>query len=225
MADYNYTVKNEKPTTLEHHALKLKICGMNLNTSEVAALYPDYLGFIFWENSKRNYTEKFEAIPHQIKKVGVFVNATMEEIIDKIETFGLVAVQLHGEESPEYCQKLKEKAKNIEIIKVFSVLNEFDFSILEPYEKVCDFYLFDTKGKLPGGNGFTFDWSILKKYPSTKPYFLSGGIGLEEVNELKSFSEIPASKYCHAIDVNSKFELAPGLKDIEKLKKIKEVLK
>jgi phosphoribosylanthranilate isomerase len=220
----NYTIKNERPTTLEHHAIKLKICGMKLNTVEVAALYPDYLGFIFWENSKRNYTGTLEAIPHQIKKVGVFVNASIAEIIEKIRSFGLVAVQLHGNESPAFCQELKEKIKKIEIIKVFSVLDEFDFSILAPYEKACDFYLFDTKGKLPGGNGFTFDWTILKEYPSDKPYFLSGGIGLEEIKELKSFLKIPASKYCHAIDVNSKFELEAGLKDIDKLKKIKEIL-
>jgi len=224
MAAYNYTVKHEKPTTLEQHALKLKICGMNLNTAHVAALHPDYLGFIFWENSKRNYQGTLDAIPHRIKKVGVFVDASIAEIIEKIRSFGLVAVQLHGKESPEFCQELREKTKNIEIIKVFSVLDEFDFSLLAPYEKVCDFYLFDTKGKLPGGNGVTFDWTILKKYPSKKPYFLSGGIGLEEVKDLKLFFEIPTSKYCHAIDVNSKFELQPGLKDIDKLKELKNKL-
>ncbi|WP_047420496.1 phosphoribosylanthranilate isomerase [Cellulophaga sp. Hel_I_12] len=197
---------------------------MNLNTAHVAALHPDYLGFIFWENSKRNYQGTLDAIPHRIKKVGVFVDASITEIIEKIRSFGLVAVQLHGKESPEFCQELSEKSKNIEIIKVFSVLDEFDFSLLAPYEKVCDFYLFDTKGKLPGGNGVTFDWTILKKYPSKKPYFLSGGIGLEEVKDLKLFFEIPTSKYCHAIDVNSKFELQPGLKDIDKLKELKSKL-
>ncbi len=221
----NYMIKNKRPTTLEHHALKLKICGMKLNTVDVAALYPDYLGFIFWENSKRNYTGPLETIPHQIKKVGVFVNTSIAEIIEKIKNYGLVAVQLHGNESPAFCKELKEKIKKIEIIKVFSILDEFDFSILAPYEKACDFYLFDTKGKLPGGNGFTFDWAILKEYPSDKPYFLSGGIGLDELKELKSFLEIPASKYCHAIDVNSKFEIESGLKDIDKLKVLKKDLK
>lgn len=224
MADYYYTVKNEVPTTLEHHALKLKICGMKLNTVQVAALHPDYLGFIFWEKSKRNYTRTLDEIPHNIKKVGVFVDASIIEIIEKIKNYGLVAVQLHGDESPEFCRALKKKSKNIQLIKVFSVLDEFDFSKLAPYEEVCDFYLFDTKGKLPGGNGYTFDWSILNNYASTKPYFLSGGIGLEELKKLKAFLKMPTSKYCHAIDVNSKFELEPGLKDIDKLKKLKSVL-
>lgn len=220
-----YTIIDKVPTTLEHHALKLKICGMKLNTANVASLQPDYLGFIFWENSKRNYTGSLEAIPHQIIKVGVFVDATITEIKEKVNRYNLLAVQLHGSESPEFCKELKATLKNIQLIKVFSIKNEFDFKILEPYETVVDFYLFDTKGKLPGGNGYTFDWDVLKNYPSKKPYFLSGGIGLEEVNQLKSFLKLPASKYCHAIDVNSKFETEPGLKDVVKLKKLKNSLK
>ncbi|MGB6152213.1 MAG: phosphoribosylanthranilate isomerase, partial [Pricia sp.] len=109
---------------------------------------------------------------------------------------------------------------NLKIIKVFSVKDSFDFSILKPYEEVCDYYLFDTKGKLPGGNGYTFDWSLLKDYPSTKPYFLSGGIGLEDAKALKEFSQRPQAEYCYAIDVNSKFETKPGLKNIDKLNEL-----
>lgn len=219
-----YTQINKVPTTLAHDALKLKICGMKLNTANVAALQPDYLGFIFWENSKRNYTGPLEAIPHQIKKVGVFVDASISEIAEKVEKFNLIVVQLHGQESPEYCKALKEKIKNIQLIKVFSIKDEFDFKFLEAYETLVDFYLFDTKGKLPGGNGYTFNWDVLKNYPSKKPYFLSGGIGLEEITQLQSFLKIPASKYCHAIDVNSKFEIEPGLKDINLLQALKEKL-
>ncbi len=110
------------------------------------------------------------------------------------------------------------------IIKVFSINDDYDFSELAPFENLCDFFLFDTKGKLPGGNGFAFDWKVLKNYPSSKPYFLSGGIGLGEIEKLKQFFKSPESKYCHAIDVNSKFEIEPGLKDVEKLITFKKVL-
>ncbi|RAJ06186.1 phosphoribosylanthranilate isomerase [Arenibacter echinorum] len=213
--------------------MKLKVCGMKLNTSEVATLDPDYLGFIFWEPSKRLFDGSIPELPESIKKVGVFVDATIEEIVAKVNTYGLRAVQLHGKESPEFCSDLKklknDRAKaseetSLEIIKVFSIKDDFDFSVLAPYENVCDFFLFDTKGKLPGGNGFTFCWELLKNYPSSKPYFLSGGIGLDEIEKIREFQRRPESKYCHAIDVNSKFESEPGLKDIKKLKKFKEVL-
>jgi phosphoribosylanthranilate isomerase len=215
--------------------MKLKVCGMKLNTMEVAAIDPDYLGFIFWEPSKRFFEGTIPELPSSIKKVGVFVDASIEEIVEKIDTHGLQEVQLHGNESPEYCGNLKKLANNLssdlgvanlEIIKVFSIKDDFDFSILTPYEAVCDFYLFDTKGKLPGGNGYTFSWEVLKNYPSTKPYFLSGGIGLDEIEKIKEFQQRPESKYCHAIDVNSKFEMEPGLKDVSELKKFKkEVLR
>ncbi|MCK0191314.1 phosphoribosylanthranilate isomerase [Arenibacter sp. F20364] len=215
--------------------MKLKVCGMKMNTLEVATLNPDYLGFIFWEPSKRFFKGTMPELPTSIKKVGVFVDASLEEIMEQIFTHGLKAVQLHGNESPEYCGTLKKSTNdsskalgvtNLEIIKVFSIKDDFDFSILTPYEAVCDFYLFDTKGKLPGGNGFTFCWEVLKNYPSTKPYFLSGGIGLDEIKKIKEFQQRPESKYCYAIDVNSKFETEPGLKDVEQLKKFKkEVVK
>lgn len=213
--------------------MKLKVCGMKLNTLEVATLCPDYLGFIFWEPSKRFFEGKMPELPPTIKKVGVFVDATIEEVLKKIKTFGLDAVQLHGKESPEFCSNLKRLindrtqalgAANLKIIKVFSIKDDFDFGVLTPYENVCDYFLFDTKGKLPGGNGFTFSWEMLKNYPSTKPYFLSGGIGLEEIEKIREFQQRPESKYCHAIDVNSKFESEPGLKDVKKLKEFKEVL-
>ena len=213
--------------------MKLKVCGLKLNTLEVAALDPDYLGFIFWEPSKRFFEGIIPELPTRIKKVGVFVDATLDEILEKVNRYGLRAVQLHGKESPEFCSDIKKtindrsKAtgiKDLEIIKVFSVKEDFDFSILAPYENVCDFFLFDTKGKLPGGNGYTFNWEVLKNYPSNKPYFLSGGIGVDEIEKIKEFQQRPESTYCHAIDVNSKFESEPGLKDIKKLKEFKEVV-
>ncbi len=201
--------------------MKLKICGMKYqeNITEVAALQPDYLGFIFYDKSSRNFDKSIPEISSSVKKTGVFVNEDLEVVIEKIKTFNLQAVQLHGEESPEYCASLKAKVS--EIIKVFSIKNEFNFEVLKPYESVCDYFLFDTKGKHPGGNGYTFDWNVLSNYPSTKPFFLSGGIGFNEIEAVKKFQQSTASKYCYALDVNSKFEIEPGLKNIELLKDFK----
>jgi len=200
--------------------MKLKVCGMKHNTAEVATLQPDYLGFIFYSKSPRNFESDIPELPKSIKKVGVFVDEKVEVIVRHIEKYHLDAIQLHGHESPEVCRLLR--ATNKEIIKVFSIKNEFDFSVLEAYEEFVDFFLFDTKGKLPGGNGYTFNWDVLKDYPSKKPYFLSGGIGTHEIENIKAFKKSPASKHCYAIDVNSKFEIEPGLKHIEALEKFKQ---
>lgn len=215
--------------------MKLKICGMKYqdNIQAVANLQPDYLGFIFYEKSKRNFEDIIPSLPNKIKKVGVFVDADLEEVFEKIEKFDLNAVQLHGNESPEYCQTMStelvsiaktENLKQIQVIKVFSVGETFDFSVLKLYENACDYFLFDTKGKEKGGNGVVFDWKLLENYSSEKPYFLSGGIGLNEVDSLKSFLKSKASKYCFALDVNSGFEIEQGLKDVEKLKFFKQNL-
>jgi len=194
--------------------MKLKICGMKYpeNILEVGALLPDYMGFIFWEKSARYFNGQIPELIKTIKKTGVFVNESVENIIEKIDKHDLQAVQLHGKESVEFCQDLKSKIDTkIEIIKVFSADENFDFEIIKPFESVCDYFLFDTKGKLPGGNGTTFDWTILKKYNSDKPFFLSGGIG---INELKAIEEISKSNLpIYGVDVNSKFEIEPGLKN------------
>ena len=160
--------------------MKLKICGMKYpdNILEVAALLPDYMGFIFWEKSARYFDGIIPELPKSIKKVGVFVNETVESILDKVLLHDLQAVQLHGQRIGCFCEELKNKlAKEVEIIKVFSIIDSFDFEAFKPFESLCDYFLFDTKGKLPGGNGTTFDWTVLEKYPSSKPFFLSGGIG------------------------------------------------
>jgi len=208
--------------------MKLKVCGMKYqdNINQVAALQPDYLGFIFYEKSSRFFEGVIPKLPKTVKKVGVFVDASLEFILNKIETHQLNVIQLHGQEAPEFCNELRHAELNsashpIKIIKVFSIKDHFDFSVLQPFENICDYFLFDTKGKLPGGNGYTFNWDVLKNYPSTTPYFLSGGIGLDEVDIIQSFLQKKESKYCHTIDVNSKFEITPGLKDIEALEKFK----
>jgi phosphoribosylanthranilate isomerase len=195
--------------------MKVKICGMKYpdNILEVSSLLPDYMGFIFWEKSSRCFDGTIPTLPGSIKKVGVFVNETLPIIIQKVLKHDLQVVQLHGKESVDFCQELRSQLpKGIEIIKVFSIQDEFDFSVLKPFEEFCDYFLFDTKGKLPGGNGTTFDWTVLKKYPSTKPFFLSGGIGLEELEAVQEITKTNLPVY--AIDVNSKFEIEPGLKKI-----------
>lgn len=192
------------------------------NILKVAALQPDYLGFIFYKKSKRNFEGDIPELPKNIKKVGVFVDASIDYVIDKIKRYNLQTIQLHGDESPAFCKQFYNK--KVEVIKVFSVGEQFDFKVLEKYETVVDYFLFDTKGAQKGGNGTTFDWRLLDKYPSQKPYFLSGGIGLKSVNDIKQFKKSHASKYCYALDINSQFEDAPGQKNIEKLKAFKNTI-
>ena len=210
--------------------MKLKVCGMKYeeNILELAQLQPDYMGFIFYEKSPRFVEEQIPQLNSAIKKTGVFVNAEPSFIQQKVKANNLQAVQLHGNESAEYCQELKKKLEKpfdsaqgdiqddkIKIIKAFSIKDEFDFQELEKYLPVVDYFLFDTKGKNPGGNGFTFDWRVLKEYPFQKPFFLSGGIGLNEVEKIKEFQQLNLP--LHAIDVNSKFETEPGRKNIEEI--------
>lgn len=205
--------------------IKLKICGMKYpeNIVEISALHPDYLGFIFWEKSIRNMdVDSIPKIQPNIKKVGVFVDASIDEIKTKVNLFQLDIIQLHGNETIAFCKELKKL--NIEIIKVFSINNFFDFSILKDFIPQIDYFLFDTKGKLPGGNGITFDWKILENYPFEKPFFLSGGIGITEIDGLKSFLKSTAAKKCYGIDVNSRFEKKPGKKNKFKLEKFKKLL-
>ena len=214
----NNNFNTQAPSPSGRAGVGLKICGMKYpdNILEVSQLLPDYLGFIFYEKSSRYFDGKIPKLPESIKKVGVFVNATYEEIISKIEKYNLDLIQLHGNETSEFC--LKFKNLDNEIIKVFSVDDDFDFDNLEIYDSACDYFLFDTKGKLHGGNGVTFNWQILEKYKSNKPLFLSGGIGIEEIEKLKTLN-LPI----YAIDVNSKFETEPGLKNIELLKTLKDL--
>lgn len=187
------------------------------NIGAVASLKPNYLGFIFHPQSSRYFNGVIPHLPESIKKVGVFVDEELESLKKTITEYQLDVVQLHGKESPDYCSQIK----GVDLIKVFSIKYHFDFSVLKDYEEVCNYYLFDTKGKLPGGNGFTFNWDVLENYPSSKPYFLSGGIGLDEVEKIKAFKKSNASKHCYSLDVNSKFEISPGVKNINELEKFK----
>lgn len=208
--------------------MKLKICGMRDNPLEMLPLAPDYLGFILWEPSTRYFSGAMPKFPPGIKKVGVFVDAPLEEVMERTRKYGLEAIQLHGKESPEYCLSLKEDSghgrKPPEIIKAFGLGRAFDFSIVEPYQKSCDLFLFDSRGPLPGGNGIGFDWSLLEAYPWEKPFLLSGGIGPDSVDALRDFLQSPAAVHCIGLDLNSKFEIRPGLKDLRELKKFKALV-
>jgi phosphoribosylanthranilate isomerase len=197
-------------------APKLKICGMKdmENILEVSAAAPDYMGFIFYKASPRYVGDDFEipqGVDSRIKRVGVFVNESTEVIIQLVKKHQLDTVQLHGEEPPSQCQTLK--ALGVEVIKVFSIDSQFDFSSLIPYETVVDYFLFDTRGKLRGGNGIPFDWRMIDGYKGHVPFFLSGGIDSENVTEVKKLKH----KQLFAIDVNSGIEDRPGIKNKEKL--------
>ncbi|CAM1363904.1 N-(5'-phosphoribosyl)anthranilate isomerase [Tenacibaculum litopenaei] len=207
--------------------IELKVCGMKQvpNIKEVAALQPDYLGFIFYDKSERNFEGIIPELPKKIKKVGVFVDEYLEIVVSLAEEYKLQYLQLHGKESPEYLKQLKEHLPKVQLVKAFSVGASFDFDLLKAYEQVADMFLFDTKGKHPGGNGVQFDWTLLEGYPSEKPFFLSGGIGVKDLAALKEFLKSPAARYCRALDVNSKFEKEPGLKRVPELQKFIKLLK
>lgn len=201
--------------------MKLKVCGMREkdNISALVGLQPDYIGFIFWKRSLRYCTDIPKDIPKDIKKVGVFVNETTEKIKSKVEAFELDFVQLHGEESPEQCLALQP---HCEVIKAFRIGPHFDFKTTKPYHDHCAYFLFDTEGPLPGGNGSVFDWEQLKNYNQKTPFFLSGGIGLGHIGAITEIRKLNLP--IHALDINSKFESKPGLKKMNDIKTFKNQL-
>ncbi|WP_113639452.1 phosphoribosylanthranilate isomerase [Nubsella zeaxanthinifaciens] len=198
--------------------LKIKVCGMRqaANVAEVANLHPDYLGFIFYSESPRFISdvsaELIKYVPAEIKTTGVFVNEDLEVVKSLIKKHQLKAVQLHGSESVSYCEELNNY--NVEVIKAFGIHEKFDFATLESYQPHVAYFLFDTQTAAHGGSGKVFDWRLLQNYHLKKPYFLSGGIDLAHTNEIKQIND----ERLYAVDVNSKFELEPGLKDVDRLK-------
>ncbi len=182
------------------------------NIQGVALSCPDYLGYIFYPKSKRFVGENpdpniFTQVDSAIMKAGVFVNETEADVIRICKTFGLEIAQLHGSESPEYCKHVQ--AKNLTVSKAFSIDNTFDFSKLKAYQDAVDYFLFDTKGKLPGGTGLKFNWDILANYELDVPFFLSGGIGPADLEAVLDYNH-PA---LYGIDINSGFEIEPALKN------------
>ncbi|MGQ1787049.1 MULTISPECIES: phosphoribosylanthranilate isomerase [unclassified Saccharicrinis] len=184
------------------------------NIDAIAALQPDYMGFIFYAKSPRyigtDYSpENIHHLPERIKRTGVFVNASEQEIAKAVTRYELNAVQLHGSESVELCLMVKQMG--VEVIKAFQVDEDFEFFDLKPYTEVCDFYLFDTKTKNYGGSGHKFDWKILDRYDNNKPIFLSGGITKDDVEDIRKLQHLNI----FAVDINSKFETEPAMKDVE----------
>src|SRR6476661_4955076 len=197
--------------------MKIKVCGMRAphNIAEILSLKPDWMGFIFYPKSKRFVQEIPEMPASEVKKIGVFVDHPQTELFAIASNNELDGLQLHGDETPEYVQQIRDGFKGI-LIKAISVDEHTDFGILQKYEPYVDYFLFDTKGAEKGGNGVRFDWNTLMNYTLQKPIILSGGIGLEDAAELKEFIHTSALPI-EVIDVNSRFEDAPGLKNFNKL--------
>jgi phosphoribosylanthranilate isomerase len=193
--------------------MKLKVCGMKYpqNITEIESLKPDLMGFIFYKKSKRFFNQPEINLNNKVKRVGVFVNENIQEIKNKIKKYKLDYVQLHGEENVNFCNSLQPFVK---IIKVFKIDYNFNFKKTEEFEEVCDYFLFDTKSQLHGGSGKKFDWNLLKNYNCKKDFFLSGGIDISDIEEIK---KIVNSYPIAGIDVNSKFELDNLEKDKEKI--------
>ena len=188
------------------------------NIAQVACLTPMLMGFIFWEGSPRNAIgisrDVFDNLPPYVRSVGVFVNAPLEEIIETSSRYGIRVVQLHGEESPQFCKELRDKGYAvIKAVKVPAGANKFFLSLLEPYRECVDMLLFDTSGSNPGGNGSKFDRAVLDDYTLGIPYMLSGGIGPDDVETVKAAMKPGLA----GIDLNSRFETAPGHKDVTRL--------
>ncbi len=207
-------------------ALKIKVCGMrdpeNIRQL-VEQVKPDLLGFIFYPASRRYAGDLINHLPgesffEEVDKVGVFVNAAMEEIEEVAGWLKPAYIQLHGDESPEFCQQVKEKG--FKVIKAFQVGDRLPVG-LERYADHTDFFLFDTRSEGYGGSGKKFDWSVLKEYDNRIPFFLSGGIGPEEAERVAKLGE---ELNMPVVDINSRFELEPGLKDIDKIKQFKNIL-
>ena len=205
--------------------MRIKVCGMTL-PSQVEALDDmgiDFAGFIFYPKSPRYMRNKISAedmrrLKLKIAKVGVFVNAPYDELMKTVEDYRLDMVQLHGDETPRFCEQV---ANYITVIKAFRLSDDDPIDwIIRPYEESCDMYMFDTLGAGYGGTGKKFDWNVLKSIDIDKLYFLSGGIEPGDAQKLKEFSAEPVAKKLFGVDINSKFEVSAGVKDMAKVKEI-----
>lgn len=204
--------------------MKLKVCGITQleQLKQLDELGVDYAGLIFYDQSARCIIDKLDAdevkyLPLSLKKIGVFVNATVDEIMKQIENFGLDIVQLHGDETPGFCNHISDQ---ITVIKAFRITQSNEQNIdwmIKPYEEYCDYYLFDTNRKNAyGGTGEKFDWKILSENKINKPFFLSGGIGLNDIEKLKVFEH----PFFYCVDVNSRVEISEGIKNMESIKEL-----
>jgi len=204
--------------------MKIKVCGLKYpgNVEAVTLLEPDYAGFIFYGPSPRYVgepgTEMLARIPGSIQKTAVFVNADAGEISALIEKYKFDAIQLHGSESAEFCSSFR---KYVTVIKAFGISEHFDFNLLDAWGGQVDYFLFDAKTAIHGGSGESFNWALLNDYKLAIPFFLSGGISLDNLAEIKAIDH----PQFYGVDLNSRFETSPGLKDIERLNKAFDLIK
>lgn len=203
--------------------MRTKVCGLTQmqQVQQLDELGVEFGGFIFYAKSPRYAlnnltTSQIKAFKVNLNKVGVFVNASEQEVLDRVDDCGLYLVQLHGNETPKFCEKI---SNYITTIKAFRVDDNFPLAWqMKEYEEVVDMYLFDTAGKGYGGTGLQFNWNILSQSPITKPFFLSGGIGPENIPEITQFASLEVGKNLFCVDINSKFENSYGVKDIKTIK-------
>ena len=209
--------------------MKIKICGMRdaENIRKAGELAIDFMGFIFYPPSPRFAgngllsAEALKNLPSAIRKTGVFVSENINTLFIYVEKYALDVVQLHGNETPEYCCSIKEKYPSVNIIKSFSVSEPADFNHTKKYEPICDYFLFDTKTSLHGGSGQQFDWKIIENYRGKTPFFLSGGISANDAGKIK---ELQHPSF-YGIDLNSRFEITAGIKNSNLLQTFIKTLK
>jgi phosphoribosylanthranilate isomerase len=201
--------------------MRIKVCGMTqLNQVEqLAGLGVTFAGFIFYPKSPRYVLRSMTTAEmkkeNSVNKVGVFVNASVGEVLSMVDECRLHMVQLHGDETPRQCEQI---ADYVSVVKAFRLSDGDNIEwMIRPYMDVCDMFMFDTMGAGYGGTGKKFDWTILKDVVVGKPFFLSGGIETGDVEKLRSFSQEPVAKALFAIDINSRFETTPGVKDLDKV--------
>ena len=195
--------------------MKTKVCGMknSQNIKEIINCQPDFIGFIFYEKSPRYAgeldKEVLKNIPGNIKKIGVFVDENVEKILNIAARYQLDGIQLHGDETPGICKQIK--ANKLLCIKAFSIEQTSDFGKTAEYETVADYFLFDTKTPVYGGSGKKFDWSLLNGYKGKTPFFLSGGISIDDCEWIGKLSH----NQLFGIDINSRFEIEAGIKSVD----------
>lgn len=208
--------------------MNIKVCGITelKQLQQLDGLDIDFAGLIFYRESPRYMGDKLSGkqvknADFDLKKTGVFVNPEMIEVLDAIDEYGLDVVQLHGDETPEMCEDLSSE---VEVIKAFRVKDGVDIDkMVSPYDAVCDYYLFDTGGLKEsfGGTGTAFDWNLLSKAKIEKPFFLSGGISLEDASKIKAFRHPDL----FGVDINSRFEISPGVKDMKLVLQFRQAMK
>ena len=210
--------------------MRVKVCGMtDINqVTQLDAMGVDFAGFIFYPKSPRYVVrqlsgEQVKRAKLRLGKVGVFVNAGYDEVMRQVDSYGLDMVQLHGDETPRFCEQL---ANYITVVKVFRLSDNDPIDwMIRPYQDSCDMFLFDTEGAGYGGTGKKFNWEVLKPAQIEKLFFLSGGIESGDVDRLKQFAREPVAKKLFSIDINSKFEQAPGVKDLKKIRQMLDAFK